>query len=177
VSSPGRPDQFRFFLERRLNTPGIPGAPFLEEAAVMSTSKRYSPEVRERAVPLVFEHEGEHNPQWAAIGSIAAKLGCTAETLRGWAPQDLSIRYSERLAEAGIDPSMGRVGDSYDNALAETSIGLSKTEIIHQCGPWRHLEAVEYANLEWVGCSIGNVPPAELELACYRQQHEWALAA
>jgi transposase InsO family protein len=99
--------------------------------------------------------------------------------------QYLSIRYSERLAEAGIEPSVGSVRDSYDNALAETIIGLYKTEIIHQRGPWRYLEAVEYATLEWVDWfnhrrllePIGNVPPAELELAYYHQQHEWALAA
>ena len=64
--------------------------------------------------------------------------------------QYVSIKYSERLAEAGIEPSVGSVGDSYDNALAETVIGLFKTEVIHRRGPWRSLEAVEYATLEWV---------------------------
>jgi transposase InsO family protein len=89
--------------------------------------------------------------------------------------QYLSIRYSERLAEAGAEPSVGSVGDSYDNALAETIIGLYKTEVIHRRGPWRHLEAVEYATLEWVDWfnhrrllePIGNVPPAELETSYY----------
>ena len=64
--------------------------------------------------------------------------------------QYLSIRYTERLAEAGIEPSVGRVGNSYDNALAETIIGLYKTEVMRRRGPWRHLEAVELATLEWV---------------------------
>ena len=85
--------------------------------------------------------------------------------------QYLSIRYSERLAEVGAEPSVGSVGDSYDNALAETIIGLYKTEVIHRRGPWRNLEAVEYATLEWVDWfnhrrllePIGNIPPAELE--------------
>ena len=62
----------------------------------------------------------------------------------------VSIRYSERLAEAGIEPSVGSVGDSYDNALAETINGLYKAEVIHRRGPWRSFEAVEYATLEWV---------------------------
>ncbi len=82
--------------------------------------------------------------------------------------QYLSIRYTERLAEAGIEPSVGSVGDSYDNALAESIIGLYKTEIIHRRGPWRHLEHVEFATLEWVDWfnkrrllePIGNIPPA-----------------
>lgn len=99
--------------------------------------------------------------------------------------QYLSIRYTERLAEAGIEPSVGSVGDSYDNALAETVIGLFKTEVIRQRGPWRNLEAVEFAVLEWVEWfnnrrlleSIGNVPPAELEATYYDQQTESAMAA
>ncbi len=64
--------------------------------------------------------------------------------------QYLSIEYSGRLAEAGIDPSVGSVGDSYDNALAETINGLYKAEAIHRRGPWRSFEAVDYATLEWV---------------------------
>ena len=99
--------------------------------------------------------------------------------------QYLSIRYTERLAEAGIEPSVGRVGDSYDNALAESIIGLYKTEVIRQRGPWRHLEAVEFATLEWVDWfnhrrlleGIGYVPPAELEEAYYQQDRESALVA
>ena len=85
--------------------------------------------------------------------------------------QYVSIKYSERLAEAGIEPSVGSVGDSYDNALAETVIGLFKTEVIHRRGPWRSFDAVEYATLEWVDWfnnrrllePIGNIPPAEAE--------------
>ena len=99
--------------------------------------------------------------------------------------QYLSIRYTERLAEAGIEPSVGRVGDSYDNALAESIIGLYKTEVIRRRGPWRNLEAVEFATLEWVDWfnhrrlleGIGYVPPAELEEAYYRQSEESAMVA
>ena len=99
--------------------------------------------------------------------------------------QYLSIRYSERLAEAGAQPSVGSVGDSYDNALAETIIGLFKTELIHRRGPWRHLEAVEYAALEWVDWfnqrrllePIGNIPPAELEAAYYHSTGQMPAAA
>jgi putative transposase len=118
-----------------------------------------------------------------ALWSRSGAAGVVHHSDRG--SQYLSIRYSERLAEAGIEPSVGSVGDSYDNALAETIIGLFKTEVIHHRGPWRHLEAVEYATLEWVDWfnhrrllePIGNVPPAELELAYRRQQSESALAA
>ena len=88
----------------------------------------------------------------------------------------MSIRYTERLAEAGIEPSVGSVGDSYDNALAETIIGLYKAELIRQRGPWRNLEEVEFATLKWVDWfnnrrllePIGNVPPAEPELRYYQ---------
>jgi putative transposase len=99
--------------------------------------------------------------------------------------QYLSIRYTERLAEAGIEPSLGSVGDSYDNALAESIIGLYKTEVIRRRGPWRHLEAVEFATLEWVHWfnhqrllePIGHVPPAELEASYYQATNELAMAA
>jgi transposase InsO family protein len=64
--------------------------------------------------------------------------------------QYVSMRYTERLADAGIEPSVGSRGDSYDNALAESVIGLFKTEVIRRKGPWRHLEAVEFATLDWV---------------------------
>jgi putative transposase len=99
--------------------------------------------------------------------------------------QYVSIKYTERLAEAGVEPSVGSVGDSYDNALAETVIGLFKTEVIHRRGPWRSFEAVEFATLEWVDWfnhrrlleSIGNVPPAEAEAAYYAQLEVIPMAA
>jgi putative transposase len=92
--------------------------------------------------------------------------------------QYVAIRYADRLAEAGINPSVGSVGDSYDNALAETINGLYKAELIRQQGPWRNLEAVEFATLTWVDWfnnrrimeTIGNVPPAELEAEYYEQR-------
>jgi transposase InsO family protein len=98
--------------------------------------------------------------------------------------QYVSIRYTERLAEAGIEPSVGSVGDSYDNALAETINGLYKAEVIHRQS-WKSREAVELATLTWVDwynnrrllSSIGNIPPAEAEAAYYRQLDESALAA
>ena len=98
--------------------------------------------------------------------------------------QYVSIRYSERLAEAGIEPSVGSVGDSYDNALAETINGLYKAEVIHRRS-WRNLEAVELATLDWVDWfnhkrllgPIGNIPPAEAEALYHQQQRELAMAA
>ena len=90
--------------------------------------------------------------------------------------QYVSIRYSERLAEAGIEPSVGSKGDSYDNALAETINGLYKTELIHRRAPWKSKAAVELATLEWVSWfnhhrllePIGYIPPSEAEANYYR---------
>ena len=92
--------------------------------------------------------------------------------------QYLSIRYSTRLAEAGVEPSVGSVGDSYDNALAESVIGLYKTELIRPRGPWRDLDQVEYATLEYVDWfnhrrllePIGHIPPTEKEAHYYSQK-------
>ena len=97
----------------------------------------------------------------------------------------VSIKYTERLAKAGIEPSVGSVGDSYDNALAETINGLYKAEVIHRRGPWRSFEAVEYATLRWVDCfnhrrllePIGNIPPAEAEALFYAAADQIGMAA
>ena len=99
--------------------------------------------------------------------------------------QYVSIKYTERLAEAGLVPSVGSIGDSYDNALAETINGLYKAEVIWRRGPWRTLEAVEFATLEWVDWfnnrrllePIGNIPPAEAEAAYYKALEEPARLA
>ena len=109
--------------------------------------------------------------------------GLTHHSDRG--SQYLSIRYTERLAEAGIEPSVGSRGDSYDNALAESVIGLYKTEVIRHEGPWRGLEEVELATLEWVWwfneCRLleplGYLPPAEYEAAFHRRQEAQAVEA
>jgi putative transposase len=99
--------------------------------------------------------------------------------------QHLSIRFTERLADADIEPSVGSVGDSYDNALAETIHGLYKAEVIHRRRPWRSFEAVEFATLEWVDWfnnrrllePSGNIPPAEAEARYYAMLEEPAMAA
>ena len=129
---------------------------------------------------------------WRALTTLAAELALDALEQALWAragdldglvhhsdrgSQYLSIRYTERLAEAGIEPSVGSVGDSFDNALAESIIGLYKTELIRRRGPWRGLDDVEYATLEWVDWfnhrrllePIGDIPPAEKEDAYYSQ--------
>ena len=99
--------------------------------------------------------------------------------------QYVSIRYSERLAEAGIAPSVGSKGDSYDNALAETINGLYKAELIHRRGPWKTRESVELATLEWVSWfnhqrlmeHLGYIPPVEAEANYYRQRNRQAAVA
>ncbi len=99
--------------------------------------------------------------------------------------QYLSIRYTERLAEAGIEPSVGSVGDSYDNALAETINGLYKTELVHRQGPWRSMQALELATLGWVDWfnnrrllgPIGNIPPIEAEENHYAQRDVFDMVA
>jgi transposase InsO family protein len=96
--------------------------------------------------------------------------------------QYLAIRYTERLLEAGIEPSVGRRGDAYDNALAETINGLYKAEVIHHLGPWKGLEDVEYATLEWVAWyntqrlmePLGDIPPAEYEEQYHRARADQA---
>lgn len=99
--------------------------------------------------------------------------------------QYVALKYTDRLKEAGIEPSVGSVGDSYDNALAETINGLYKAEVIHRCGPWRGMADVEMATLEWVDWfnnrrllePIGNIPPAEAEARFWAQTTEHARAA
>jgi putative transposase len=136
---------------------------------------------------------------WRATASLRTDLALDALEQALWARPDieglihhsdrgvqyLSIRYTERLAEAGIEPSVGSIGDSYDNALAESVIGLFKTEVIRREGPWRGIEQVELATLDWV-CwynqhrllePIGYVPPAEFEEMYYRNQTALAITA
>jgi transposase InsO family protein len=136
---------------------------------------------------------------WRAAKSMNADLTMDALEQALWArkvkgnlvhhsdrgSQYLAIRYSERLMEAGIDASVGSVGDAYDNALAETINGLFKAEVIWKRGPWKGLASVEYATLEWVSWfntqrllePIGNIPPAEFEKAYYTQQEVLAVGA
>jgi putative transposase len=126
---------------------------------------------------------------WRASNSMKTELVLDALEQAVWArkgaegvihhsdrgSQYLSIRYTERLIEAGVESSVGSTGDAYDNALAETINGLFKAEVIRARGPWKGLEDVEYATLEWVDWfnnrrlleSIGNIPPAEFEMQYY----------
>ena len=118
------------------------------------------------------------------LSSIITSL---QEVLRRWVEltQYVSIRYTERLAEAGIELSVGSRGDSYDNALAETINGLYKAEMIHRRAPWKTREAVELATLEWVSWfnhhrllePTGYIPPAEAEANYYRQHESHTVPA
>ena len=157
----------------------------------MTKSNKFSPEVRERTVRMVQEHRADYPSLWAAIESIAPKIGCVPQTLNDWVKpaahalthhsdrgsQYVCIRYTEHLDQAGIKPSVGSRGDSYDNALAETINGLYKAELIHRRGPWKTRESVELATLQCVHwfnhvrllTPIGGILPAEAE-ANYRRQ-------
>ncbi len=118
-----------------------------------------------------------------ALWSRAGVKGTIHHSDRG--SQYLSIRYTDRLVEAGAEPSVGSTGDSDDKALAESRIGLYKTEVIERRGPWRRLEEVEYASLEWgdwfnnrrILEPLGNRPPVEYEKMYESQQEESATAA
>ena len=136
---------------------------------------------------------------WRASNSLRTDLALDALAQALWARGDIAglvhhsdrscqyllIRYTERLAEARVEPSVGSVGDSYDNAMAETVISLYKTEVIRRRGPWRNLDAVEFATLEWVDWfnnrrllePIGNIPPVELETAYYQSLQAQAMVA
>jgi putative transposase len=144
-------------------------------------------------VALVIDAFSRFIVGWQAARSLRTDLALDALEMAIWArrgeleglvhhsdrgSQYLSIRYTERLAEAGVVTSVGSRGDSYDNALAETIIGLYKTELIRRRGPWKGLDEVEYATLEWVDWfnhrrllePIGHVPPAEFEAAYHQRE-------
>ena len=152
-------------------------------------------------VAFVIDVFSRHIVGWRVSRSLRTDLVLDALEQAIWARKDtsnlihhsdrgsqyLSIRYSERLAEVGIEASVGSVGDSYDNALAETINGLYKTEVIRhpRKGPWRTIDEVEYATLEWVDWfnnrrllePIGNIPPVEFEKQYYEQSEESAMVA
>ncbi len=156
------------------------------------TTNKFLREVRERAVQMVLEHERDHPSRWAAVVSIAAKIGCTGQTLNEWvkkAEVDAGRRSagycrSPHRLIASASPN-GAVGDSYDNALAETINGLNKAEVIHRRGPWQSFEAVEFTTPEWVYWfnnrrllePIGNIPPAEAEQRYNANLDDTAMAA
>jgi putative transposase len=144
-------------------------------------------------VALVIDAFSRFIVGWQASRSLRTDLALDALEMAIWrrqaqleglahhsdrGSQYLSIRYTERLAEAGVACSVGSRGDSYDNALAETIIGLYKTELVRRRGPWRGLDDLEYATLEWVDWfnhrrllePIGHLPPAEFEAAFHRKE-------
>lgn len=151
----------------------------------MDRQTRYPKEARERAVRLVFEHEREYASQWAAITSISAKLGMTAETLRTWvrrAETDEGLRPGLTTGERKRLKLLERENREL---LAESVIGLYKADVIRHEEPWKGLDDVEYATLEWVDWfnnkrllePIGNIPPAEAEARYHTQARAHAMAA
>lgn len=136
-------------------------------------------------VAFVFDVFSRAIVGWRAAPSLRTDLALDALEMAIWnrnqvqglihhsdrGGQYLAIRYTERLADAGIEPSVGSVGDSYDNAMAESLIGLYKAELVHHRGPWSNLDHVEFGTLEYVDWfnhrrlmgPIGDVPPAEFE--------------
>jgi len=133
---------------------------------------------------LAFDRKKKQTRREKFLAEMA-RAGGAAVVHHAESGQYLAIRYTDRLIDAGAVSSVSSVGDSYDNALAETIVGLYKTEGIHHRGPWCHLKAVEFATLEWVDWfnhrrllePIGPSPPPEREPAYYRKQREWARAA
>jgi transposase InsO family protein len=123
------------------------------------------------------EHAHRAGPGRPGDGHLAARQRAGRPGLSLGRRQYTSIRYTQRLAEVGAAPSIGSVGDSYDNSLAESTIGLFKTELIRRHGPWCTLDEVELATLGWVDWfnhrrlhgEIGDLPPAEFEAAHYTQ--------
>src|SRR3954451_14056793 len=174
--------------KRRVRTPcGCPILPMSRHGPVLSMSPSLSTSLR--GVSSAGVSPAPLTPascwtRWSKPCTSAGPSGAAASSITAIA-QYLSIKYTERLAAAGIEPSVGSVGDSYDNALAETINGLYKAEVIHRRGPWRSFEAVEFATLEWVDWfnnrrrlePIGNIPPAEAEAAYYIQLEATARAA
>ena len=136
---------------------------------------------------------------WRVSNSMSAELVLDALDQALWArarpkglihhsdkgSQYLSIRYSERLSAAGVEPSTGKTGDAYDNAMAESINGLFKTEVIRNLGPWKGVDDVEFATLDWVDWfnnrrllePIGNIPPSEFEMLYFHQLNESAIVA
>jgi transposase-like protein len=157
----------------------VPGVP-TEVAAKLKALERENRELRQaneilRKASTYFAAAEQRRP--------AHRGGLVHHSDRG--SQYVAIKYTERLAEAGIEPSFGSVGDSYDNALAETINGLYKAEVIHRRAPWKSCEAVELATLTWAEWfnnrrllePIGNIPPAEAEARYYAMQENIPMAA
>src|SRR3954471_24179799 len=149
----------------------------------MSLRPSRSPSMRDPERPLA----GKRPPRLWTNSSEPSIQGSRQRVLRRplESAQYVSIKYTERLTGAGVEPSVGSVGDSYDNALAESINGLYKTEVIRRRGPWRSLELVEFATLEWVEWfnnrrlrgPIGNVPPAEAKVHYYAELETLPMAA